>query len=420
MRLTISLVLLLIPLAGGAWCQDLSTCVSCHGTLSREYAGPVKVWEGDIHRQAGMECTDCHGGDPQSLPSAMDPQRGFLGAPRGEAAVRLCGGCHEDPDRVADPTLSTGQERDYRAGGHDIRGGKDRPTCVTCHGSHGIVRVTDPSSTVFPTRVAGLCLPCHRMEEPLGRTPPERYLGDVHGQSLSQAGSSRAPTCADCHGAHRTRALSTESSHLVCGNCHTREYSYFQRGPHGRALDRLGEPSCTYCHGYHGIKATGIEEIVGKVTDTCWKCHDVRSNAWEVGRKIDESLGRSLGFLDSLRSASVRFRRSGVETGDMDLLIQDAYRRLVEVESAIHSVNADWEELTGLAKVKMMAAWDLSRDYSLEKGLRRVTFLLVALLALSIVALLAYKLNLIEKDQRRRHVLGSPEARQKEQEHRRK
>jgi hypothetical protein len=127
-----------------------------------------------------------------------------------------------------------------------------------------------------------------------------------------------------------------------------------------------------------------------------------------------------MSFLGSLQDMSENFRLAGVETGEMDRLNQEAYGWLLQVESAIHSVDTDWEELTGMAKVKMMAAWDIGRDYNLERGLRRVILLLIALLAASILALLVYKLKLAEKDQRRRQLLGSPEARQREQEHHRK
>ena len=178
-----------------------------------------------------------------------------------------------------------------------------------------------------------------------------------------------------------------------------------------------GEPSCTRCHGYHGIEATGIDEIIGWIADNCQECHQVASSAWELGREIDENLGVAMSFLDSLRNMSEDFRLAGVETGGMDKLNQEAHGWLLRVESAIHSVDTEWEELTGMAKVKMMASWDLGRDYNLEKGIRKIILLLIALLAVSIFALLAFKLKLAERDQRRRQLLGSPEARQREQEH---
>jgi hypothetical protein len=207
---------------------------------------------------------------------------------------------------------------------------------------------------------------------------------------------------------------------MICGNCHTVEYEYFQSGPHARSLRVTGEPSCTHCHGYHGIEATGIEEIVGQITENCQECHLAGSGAIQVGLEIDENLGQAMRFLGSLQEMSENFRLAGVETGEMDSLNREAHGWLLQVESAIHSVDTNWEELTGMAKVKMMAAWDVARDYNLEKGIRRVVLLFTAFLALSILALLAFKLKLIEKDQKRRQLLGSPEARQREQEHQRK
>ena len=174
------------------------------------------------------------------------------------------------------------------------------------------------------------------------------------------------------------------------------------------------------CHGYHGIQATGIDEIVGRITDNCGECHQAGSAAWMLGRDIDENLGVAMSFLGSLENMSGDFRVTGVETGRMDRLNQEAYVWLLQVESAIHSVDTDWEQLTGMAKVKMMASWDLARDYNLEKGIRKVFLLFIALLAVAIFALLTYKLKLSEQDQLRRHILGSAEARQREQEHQRK
>lgn len=397
-----------------------TSCESCHGALDQRNSEPVSLWKRDLHREAGLGCHDCHGGDPESLESAMDPSSGFVGVPAEKDSVNLCGGCHSDAGGMPDPTVATDQMDQYLSGPHSISGEGNRPTCVTCHGSHGIYRITDPSSPVFPTRVVRLCMQCHGKDSIDDETGPWRYLDDVHGQALAQGSNPRAPACADCHGAHRAAVLTTTGAQMVCGKCHTTEYEYFQAGPHGDSLRLVGEPSCINCHGYHGIEASGIDEIIGRITDNCWECHQVASKAWGIGRKIDENLGVAMSFLGSLRDMSKNLRLSGVETGEMDRLNQEAYGWLLQVESAIHSVDTSWEELTGMAKVKMMASWDLGRDYNLEKGLRRVILLLIALLAASIFALLAYKLKLAERDQRRRQLMGSPEARQREQGHHRK
>jgi hypothetical protein len=407
----------LLIFASGAMGMVSSSCESCHGALDQRKSEPVSLWERDIHREAGLGCYDCHGGDPENLGSAMAHSNGFVGVPKKMDSVKLCGGCHSDISRIPDPTVPTDQTAQYLSGSHGISSKENRPTCVTCHGSHGIYRTTDPSSPVFPTRVVRLCIGCHGKEGADDETGPWRYLDDVHGRALAHGTNMSAPACPDCHGAHRAAALTITGTQMICGNCHTTEYEYFQAGPHGESLHLTGEPSCTRCHGYHGIEAAGIDEIIGRITDNCWECHQIGGKAWKLGREIDDNLGVAMSFLGSLRDMSEDFRLAGVETGEMDRLNQEAHGWLLRVESAIHSVDTDWEELTGMAKVKMMASWDLARDYNLEKGLRKIILLLIALLAAAIFTLLAIKLKLAERDQHRRQLLGSPEARQREQEH---
>lgn len=420
MRVCLVAAAFLLIFAPGVQGMTASSCVSCHGALDQRNSEPVRLWETDLHMESGLGCHDCHGGDPGSIDSAMSPSSGFKTAPSGRESVQLCGGCHSQADRIPDPTTATDQMHQYLSGSHGRSSRSDSPTCVTCHGSHGITRVSAPSSPVFPTRVVSLCIGCHGEEAASGQPSPALYLDDVHGRTLSAAANPRSPACPDCHGSHRAAVPDTRGAVMICGNCHTMEYAYFQDGPHGDSLTRTGEPSCTHCHGYHGIVATGIDEIIGQIADNCQGCHQAGSIAWETGRKIDEGLGVAMSFLSGLVSKSEDFRASGVDTAEMDRLYSEARVRLLQVESAIHSVDSQWEELTGMAKVKMMASWDLARDYNLEKGIRRVVLLLMALLAAAILALLFYKLKLVEKDQQRRHLLGSPEARQREQEYRRK
>ena len=417
MRVFLFSMAVLFLSASGVMGMTSSSCVSCHSALDKKNSEPVKLWAQDLHKEAGLGCQDCHGGDPDSLTSAMVVHSGFTGVPDRKSSIRICGGCHSDIDRMPDPTVDTGQTDQYLSGPHGHFEDEDRPTCVTCHESHGIRRVTDPSSPVFPTRITALCIQCHDKNTTDENSGPRRYLEDVHGRALARGTNPRAPTCTNCHGSHRAAVPSTVGIQMICGNCHTREYEYFQAGPHGESVHMTGGPSCTNCHGYHGIEATGIEEIIGQITDNCQECHQVGSGAWQLGREMDENLGVAMSLLGSLQDISEDFRLSGIEASDMDRLNKEAYGWLLQVESALHSVDTDWEELTGMAKVKMMAAWELARNYNLEKGIRRVILLLIALLSIFILGLLAYKLKLAERDQLRRHLLGSPEARQREQEH---
>ena len=75
----------------------------------------------------GITCVACHGGDPADFANAMSTLRGFRDLTTPDAVTKLCSGCHTV---VADQHLKSE---------HSGRGG---PTCVTCHGSHNVVRAS--------------------------------------------------------------------------------------------------------------------------------------------------------------------------------------------------------------------------------------------------------------------------------------
>lgn len=103
-------------------------CVQCHSQLPEKYSQPVTLWRGSIHAENGISCQGCHGGDPLDAANAMSPARGFLGAPKEPGIPAFCGRCH------------VGVMNDYLASAHGRMLGKGGPTCVTCHGSHQVVK----------------------------------------------------------------------------------------------------------------------------------------------------------------------------------------------------------------------------------------------------------------------------------------
>lgn len=105
-------------------------CLQCHAGLPERYSQPVSQWRTSIHATNGITCNGCHGGDPRDMANAMSPTRGFLGAPRGADIPAFCGRCH------------VGVLKDYLASAHGRALGKNGPTCVTCHGSHQIVKAS--------------------------------------------------------------------------------------------------------------------------------------------------------------------------------------------------------------------------------------------------------------------------------------
>ncbi len=109
---------------------DEIVCILCHTALPEKYSQPVKLWQGSIHAENGIACHGCHGGDPKDAANAMNPDRGFLGAPKEGAIPAFCGRCH------------VGVLKDYLASGHGRALGRGGPTCVSCHGNHQIVKAS--------------------------------------------------------------------------------------------------------------------------------------------------------------------------------------------------------------------------------------------------------------------------------------
>jgi hypothetical protein len=107
-----------------------TACIKCHGAMPGRLGEPVKLWKGSIHAANGISCHNCHGGDPTDMAMAMNPARGFLGAPKSGAIPEFCGRCH------------VGVKEDYLASAHGHALGRGGPQCVTCHSNHAVIKAT--------------------------------------------------------------------------------------------------------------------------------------------------------------------------------------------------------------------------------------------------------------------------------------
>jgi hypothetical protein len=117
--------------AGAARAQQPETvCIQCHGGLPERLGAPVSLWRQSIHAQNGISCNSCHGGDPKDAAMAMNPARGFIGVPKEPDIPAFCGRCHP------------GVLKDYLASAHGQALGSGGPTCITCHGTHDIIKAS--------------------------------------------------------------------------------------------------------------------------------------------------------------------------------------------------------------------------------------------------------------------------------------
>ncbi len=226
--------------------------------------------------------------------SAAPPSRAATPAPPPAAEVRQCGICHGRPEFKqvdADGTVRTlwVDERQLATSVHA------KWHCIDCH--------ADVDRIPHPARLAPVnCQRCHFPGNPVGAPEEvnyEGYLKSVHGR-LRQAGNAKAPACQDCHGAHGV-SKHTEVTALVhprnvpktCGRCHVQTFAEYITSAHGVALLQNGNieaPSCSSCHGEHGIlpaKEDASPVSATHIPETCSNCHGMTAFNLRYGIPIN-------------------------------------------------------------------------------------------------------------------------------------
>jgi hypothetical protein len=260
---------------GVAW-SDNSLCFSCHQdeSLVKKDARRKSVslfvseagYKESVHGQ--LSCSDCH-------TQINDDTHAEGGKKAVEQRVN-CGTCHEEA------------EKEYQQGLHSkfiMKGTERAAYCSDCHGKHNILPSKNSKSMTNTSNIEKTCDRCHSdlafvKEHALGAViPREEFKRSVHGMTGEV-------TCINCHGSHNLRSLIDPKSSIfrsnipqTCGSCHPDIMKEFVGSIHGvlAARGRMDSPTCTTCHGIHGIKAkidpdSPVNERRIALT-TCPQCH---------------------------------------------------------------------------------------------------------------------------------------------------
>ncbi len=200
-------------------------CRNCHAeSVSRfersEHAAQIKRGN-----QMAPDCASCHG-DVHEVKSGRT-------AEFHTSVPDTCGMCH---DKVA-------AEFNASVHGKALAGGvRAAPDCTDCHGSHEILKHTNPRSSVFTTAVPDTCGKCHGDVRLMARfgLPADRitsFEASFHGLAL-KSGSQTVADCSSCHGVHSILPSSDPRSQTnpknlaaTCGKCHPGVGSRFALGP---------------------------------------------------------------------------------------------------------------------------------------------------------------------------------------------
>ncbi len=270
-------------------------CALCHGELKLWQDGDPRLFvpqaslAEDVHALAGVNCHDCHGGDPATLDLAEAHAKTvaeganvlpFRSLPQG--VKETCAVCHQSQTLNLRKSVHAHAEREKKGDvGQLLR-------CDRCHGekTHGMLSVKDPRSPVVLDHQVRMCGSCH--EEDL-----KSYRNTIHGTGLFDSGLVIAATCASCHGSHGIFYAADERSTLysanvdtTCGKCHDDIGDQLATSVHGRGKG-LGlepehlvpgqkwkrNPNCTDCHqGHRNLKPTS-SEFRSNIANNCGNCH---------------------------------------------------------------------------------------------------------------------------------------------------
>jgi cytochrome b subunit of formate dehydrogenase len=279
------------PREGSHLAPDKNNCIVCHGEPERWDEKDPKSWRlyvprnllaQDVHWVKGVNCHDCHGGNPaaeeiKDAPHAKED--GFRALPE---VKKLCGQCHPNE------ALELFKGVHARAGERNERGGSTPLDCARCHGkvAHQLLPVKDSRSPVFAEHQVETCGACHEKDL-------QSYILTVHGHGLFQEGLQVTAVCANCHGAHGIYRAADNRSTLfpanvgaTCGKCHQYILERLAKSVHGRGTgpgglaDRVApggktrqRPCCTSCHQNHDISNPESARFRLEMPNLCGNCH---------------------------------------------------------------------------------------------------------------------------------------------------
>lgn len=301
-----TLVLILVQYSYPA----VDQCIKCHQELDDN---PSKLFLEDVHYKAGLSCKNCHGGNSviEDMELAMSKSNGFIGVPTSNNISEICSKCHSDIDYMKryNSNIQTGQLENIKASVHGklaIDGRGMILQCTTCHNAHGIKKIKDTISPVYPTNVPQTCNKCHGNASYMQSYNPAisvdqltKYRTSVHGV-LNSKGNTKAAECASCHGSHDIFTSKDVRSKVyklnipnTCSKCHsdkeymkdfditTDQFEKYQKSVHGKAVfekQDLSAPVCNDCHGNHGAIPPGIESI----SKVCGSCHALNAELFSA------------------------------------------------------------------------------------------------------------------------------------------
>lgn len=177
-----------------------SKCIECHANSTGRAAEVVKLHLASTHGKAGVECSDCHGGDPEQTDKTKAHAASFIGKPDRNATLAMCGNCHDS------------QLGQFKTGKHfPVKQGIPRLDCAECHGAHSIGNPSESFS------FGQICVSCHGLEY-LPALPQQfqdllNLADDLRGELNALTSKGRKPSDAVIKQRREIRRMTAELVH---------------------------------------------------------------------------------------------------------------------------------------------------------------------------------------------------------------
>lgn len=296
-------------------------CARCHADakLMRVYnqrADQYALYKGSVHGRRLAEgdveaatCVDCHGRH-RILP-VKDPKSTVARA----NVPATCGGCHARKEVFEKRRMPHNQLELYKKSRHYelfAKGDLLVPTCVDCHGNHGVM---SPRAE----RVQTVCFNCHAQSA-------EYYKSSAHWNAYKETGE---PVCITCHGNHDVPRPTVEKftgeTERDCIWCHPEDSTAYKTGLELKSLivstagavERAEGSLDEFERGAHGGFEVGdlkkeMEKAAAKVKELHTLTHkmsaeDIRKRSGEIILAADMVSGR----VDDMW-AEIRTRKIGL------------------------------------------------------------------------------------------------------------
>jgi predicted CXXCH cytochrome family protein len=374
---------------------------------------PAELFVKDVHNNFGLNCSHCHGGNPDEEDFDLAKDGSFKGIPDRGKIVELCSSCHSDTSymRKFNPNIRVDQTDLYWTSQHGIMfkdGDTQVAVCTDCHASHGILTATHPKSTVFPWNIPDTCGKCHsnqaHMKEygsPVNQV--DDYKQSVHAMALFEKKDLSAPVCNDCHGDHGAVPPEVSSIAFVCRQCHPSTGELFSQSPHKPAFEELEISECEACHGNHKILSPS-DGMIGMSEDSvCIMCHDTETEASQVADSIRNIIEDFKIMMEHAEEVLEKADRQGVEVSESKFLLIDANTALIQIRNLVHSFSLDKIENEFDKGKKILEEVEVNGEAALKEAqIRKVGLIVATLFIILLVIALYLKTKQIEMKEKER------------------